>query len=92
MKILILVKLKILILVKLKILVLVKLKIKMKTRIGICSCECLGIRGNGVVKKNGNWKRRQIVWVFWNKGHVSELCEKWIYLDGKYAYARFEEL
>ena len=43
-------------------------------------------------KKNGNWKRRQIVWVFWNKGHVSELCEKWIYLDGKYAYARFEEL
>ena len=42
--------------------------------------------------KNGNWKRRQIVWVFWNNGHVSELCEKWIYLNGKYAYTRFEEL
>ena len=43
-------------------------------------------------KKNGNWKRRQIVWVFRNNGHVSELCEKWIYLNGKYAYTRFEEL
>ena len=43
-------------------------------------------------KKNGNWKRRQIVWVFWNNSHVSELCEKWIYLNGKYAYIRFEEL
>ena len=43
-------------------------------------------------KKNGNWKRRQIVWIFWNNGHVSELCEKWIYLNGKYAYTRFEEL
>ena len=43
-------------------------------------------------KKNGNWKRRQIVWVFPNNGHVSELCEKWIYLNGKYAYTRFEEL
>ena len=43
-------------------------------------------------KKNGNWKRRQIVWVFWNNSHVSELCEKWIYLNGKYAYTRFEEL
>ena len=26
--------------------------------------------------KKGNRKRRQIVWVFWNNGHVSELCEK----------------
>ena len=43
-------------------------------------------------KKNGNWQRRQIVWAFWNTGHVSELCEKWIYLNGKYAYTRFEEL
>ena len=58
----------------------------------ICSYECLGIRSNGAVKKNGNWKRRQIVWVFWNNVHVSELCEKWIYLNDKYAYTRFEEL
>ena len=27
----------------------------------------------------------------WNY-HVSELCKKWIYDDGNYAYARFEEL
>ena len=27
-------------------------------------------------KRNGNWKRRQIVWIFWNNSHVSELCEK----------------
>ena len=43
-------------------------------------------------KKNSNWKRRQIVWIFWNNGHISELCEKWIYINGKYAYTRFEEL
>ena len=43
-------------------------------------------------KKNGNWKRRQIVWIFWNNGHVSELYEKWIYINDKYAYTRFEEL
>ena len=41
--------------------------------------------------KNGNWIKRQIIWVFWNY-HVSELCEKWIYHDGNYAYTRFEEL
>ena len=58
----------------------------------ICSYECLGIRSNGAVKKNGNWKRRQIFWVFWNNVHASELCEKWIYLNDKYAYTRFEEL
>ena len=29
--------------------------------------------------KKGNWKKRQIVWVFWNNDHVSELCEKWVY-------------
>ena len=45
-----------------------------------------------MVKKNSNWKRRQIVWIFWNNGHISELCEKWIYINGKYAYTRFEEL
>ena len=43
-------------------------------------------------KKHSNWKRRQIVWIFWNNGHISELCEKWIYINGKYAYTRFEEL
>ena len=64
----------------------------MKTQIRICSYECLGIRSNGMVKKNSNWKRRQIVWIFWNNGHISELCEKWIYINGKYAYTRFEEL
>ena len=41
--------------------------------------------------KKGNWKRRTIVWVFWD-GHISELREKWIYLNGNYVYARFEEL
>ena len=45
-----------------------------------------------VKKKKGNWKRRQIVWVFWNNGYVSELCEKRIYLNGKYIYTKFEEL
>ena len=31
-----------------------------------------------------------ITWVFL-KSHVSELCEKWIYCNNNYAYARFEE-
>ena len=39
-----------------------------------------------------NWKKRQIIWVFWDDGHVSELCEKWIYHNHEYAYTRFEEL
>ena len=43
-------------------------------------------------KKNGDWKKRQIVWVFWNDDHISEPCEKWIYYDGNYAYTRFAEL
>ena len=43
-------------------------------------------------KKNSNWKKRQIVWAFWNDGHVSELCEKWVHYGNKYAYTRFEEL
>ena len=37
-------------------------------------------------------KKRQILSVFWDDGHVSELCEKWICYDSNYAYARFEEL
>ena len=42
--------------------------------------------------KKGNWKRGQIVWIFWNDGHVSELCKKRIYRNGNYAYTMFEEL
>ena len=42
--------------------------------------------------RSGNWKKRQIVWVFWGDGHVSELCEKWIYHNHNYGYTRFEEL
>ena len=43
-------------------------------------------------EKNGNWIKRQIVCVFWNNEHVSELCEKWIRYSNEYAYTRFEEL
>ena len=43
-------------------------------------------------KENGDWRKRHILWVFWNNNHISELCEKWIYKDGNYAYTRFEEL
>ena len=43
--------------------------------------------------KNDNWKKkRRIVWAFWDDDHISELCEKWVYYDGNYAYTRFEEL
>ena len=43
--------------------------------------------------KNGNWKKkRRMVWAFWDDDHISELCEKWVYYDGNYAYTRFEEL
>ena len=41
--------------------------------------------------KKGNWKKRRIVWVFWQDGDVSELCEKWICCYNKYAYTTFEE-
>ena len=50
------------------------------------------MQSNGVVKKNNDWKKRHIVWVFWSNGYISELCEKWIYLNYNYAYTRFEEL
>ena len=43
-------------------------------------------------RKNGNQIKRQIVWVFWNNEHISELCEKWIRCGCEYAYTRFEEL
>ena len=43
-------------------------------------------------RKNGNWIKRQIAWVFWNNEHISALCEKWIRCDHAYAYTRFEEL
>ena len=36
--------------------------------------------------KKINWKRKHIAWVFWNNGQVSELCEKWVYLNGNYVY------
>ena len=42
--------------------------------------------------KKGNCKKRQIFWVFWDDGHVSELCEKWVHYNSSYAYTRFEEL
>ena len=42
--------------------------------------------------KKSNWKKRQVIWVFWNDGHISELCEKWICNNHNYAYTRFEEL
>ena len=43
--------------------------------------------------KNGNRKKkRRIVCAFWDDDHISELCEKWVYYDGNYAYTRFEEL
>ena len=43
-------------------------------------------------RKKGNWKRKQIIWIFWDDDHMSELCEKWIYHNHNYAYTRFEEL
>ena len=43
-------------------------------------------------RKNGDWVKRQIVMVFWNNKHISNLCEKWIYRNREYAYTRFEEL
>ena len=30
--------------------------------------------------------------IFRDDDHIPELCEKWIYLNGNYAYTRFEEL
>ena len=42
------------------------------------------------IKNKFNWEKRRIVWIFW-KSHVTELCEKWIYFNGNYAYTRFEE-
>ena len=41
-------------------------------------------------KKNDDWKKRHIVWVFWNNDYVSELCEKWINLNYNYVYTRFQ--
>ena len=43
-------------------------------------------------RKNADWVKRQIVMVFWNNKHISNLCEKWIYRNREYAYTRFEEL
>ena len=43
-------------------------------------------------KKNDDWKKRHIVWVFWNNDYVSELCEKWINLNYNYVYTRFQQI
>ena len=43
-------------------------------------------------KNDNRKKKRRIVWAFWDDDHISELCEKWVYYDGNYAYTRFEEL
>ena len=42
--------------------------------------------------EKGNYKKRQIVWVFWDDELVSELCKKWICYNHEYAYTLFEEL
>ena len=42
--------------------------------------------------KKGNQKKRNIVWAFWDDDYIPELCEKWVYYDGNYAYTRFEQL
>ena len=42
--------------------------------------------------EKGNWVRRQIVWVFWDDAHVSELCKKWMRHNHEYAYTQFEKL
>ena len=42
--------------------------------------------------KKGNQKKRSIVWAFWDDNHIPELCEKWVYYNGNYAYTRFEGL
>ena len=48
------------------------------------------VEGN---KKNGDWVKRQIVWVFWDDKHITELCDKWMRCGRReYAYTRFEEL
>ena len=45
-----------------------------------------------IKERKGDWIKKQIVWVFWNNKHISELCEKWIYRNHEYGYTRFEEL
>ena len=41
-------------------------------------------------KENGYWRKRHIIWVFWNNNHISEQCEKRIHCDGNYACTRFD--
>ena len=43
-------------------------------------------------KENDYWRKRHILWVFWNNNYISELCEKWVYHNHEYAYTRFLEL
>ena len=56
----------------------------------ISSYRCLYIQSNGKIKRI--IKKRSIVWVFWDDDDISELCEKWMYLNGNYGNTRFEEL
>ena len=37
-------------------------------------------------KKNGDWRRKKILLVFWDNKHIFELHEKWIYCDSNYVY------
>ena len=41
---------------------------------------------------NSSWIGKKIFVIFWNDGRISEICQKWIYYNGNYAYAKFEEL
>ena len=36
--------------------------------------------------KKGNHKKINIIWSFWDDDYIRELCEKWVYYDGNYAY------
>ena len=40
-------------------------------------------------EKNSDFIKKQSVWVFWSN-HVTELCEKWIRKNNKYAYTRLK--
>ena len=41
---------------------------------------------------NNHWTKRITIKIFWNNNNISEICEKWIFYNGNYAYIRSEEL
>ena len=41
---------------------------------------------------NNHWTKRITVKIFWNNNNISEICEKWIFYNGNYAYIRSEKL